>query len=77
MSKIKKSIRIGKTLKIFSGWTLFILGIFGLFLPFLQGILMILAGLAILSTEYEWANKLKNYIETKWKNKIKRRPLNK
>ena len=72
MSRIKKSIRIGKTLKIFSGWTLFILGIFGLLLPFLQGILMVLSGLAILSTEYKWAKKLKSYIETKWKDKIKR-----
>ena len=31
-----------------SGITLVVLGIFGLFLPFLQGILMIVAGLTIL-----------------------------
>ncbi len=31
-----------------SGITLVVLGIFGLFLPFLQGILMIIAGLTIL-----------------------------
>ncbi len=33
------------------GWTFLILGIFGLFLPFLQGILFIMIGLAILSSQ--------------------------
>ena len=32
------------------GWTFFLLGILGLFLPVLQGILFIMIGLAILST---------------------------
>ncbi|MBC8527022.1 MAG: hypothetical protein H8D22_09255 [Candidatus Cloacimonetes bacterium] len=35
-------------MKKISGITLIVLGIFGLFLPFLQGILMIIAGLTIL-----------------------------
>jgi uncharacterized membrane protein YbaN (DUF454 family) len=35
-----------------------ILGVIGLFLPILQGILFLLVGLVILSTEYAWAHRL-------------------
>jgi uncharacterized protein YqgC (DUF456 family) len=34
------------------------MGIVGLFLPILQGVLFILIGLVILSTEYVWAHHL-------------------
>lgn len=40
------------------GWGFLLLGIAGLFLPVLQGILFILVGLIILSSEYVWAHKL-------------------
>jgi uncharacterized membrane protein YbaN (DUF454 family) len=40
------------------GWGFVLLGIAGLFLPVLQGILFILIGLVILSTEYIWAHHL-------------------
>jgi len=40
------------------GWSFILLGIVGLVLPFLQGILFILIGLIILSTEYTWAGNL-------------------
>ncbi|HEU5450569.1 MAG TPA: PGPGW domain-containing protein [Terriglobales bacterium] len=40
------------------GWTFVLLGIAGLFLPVLQGILFLLIGLAILSSEYVWAHRL-------------------
>jgi uncharacterized membrane protein YbaN (DUF454 family) len=40
------------------GWAFILLGIVGLFLPILQGILFILIGLLILSTEYVWAHNL-------------------
>jgi len=40
------------------GWSFILLGIVGLVLPFLQGILFILIGLLILSTEYAWAGQL-------------------
>ncbi len=40
------------------GWSFVLLGIAGLFLPILQGILFILVGLFILSTEYIWAHHL-------------------
>ena len=40
------------------GWMFILLGIAGLFLPILQGILFLLIGLVILSTEYVWAHHL-------------------
>lgn len=40
------------------GWGFILLGIAGLFLPVLQGILFLLIGLFILSSEYVWAHKL-------------------
>lgn len=51
---------IVKILVTIVGYVLLILGIIGLFLPVLQGILMILAGLTILSTEYHWPAKIIN-----------------
>ncbi len=39
------------------GWSLLLLGVAGLFLPFLQGLLMILAGAAVLSLVSELAYK--------------------
>lgn len=41
-----------------AGWAFILLGIAGLFLPVLQGILFLLVGLIILSSEYVWAHKL-------------------
>jgi uncharacterized protein len=43
---------------IIVGWVFLLLGIAGLFLPILQGVLFILIGLIILSTEYVWAHRL-------------------
>jgi hypothetical protein len=40
------------------GWLFVILGIAGLFLPFLQGFLFLFIGLLILSSEYVWAHNL-------------------
>ena len=40
------------------GWLFILVGIAGLFLPVLQGILCIVIGLMILSSEYVWARKL-------------------
>lgn len=40
------------------GWAFILIGIAGLFLPVIQGILCLLIGLFILSTEYVWAHKL-------------------
>ena len=40
------------------GWLILALGVVGLFLPILQGVLFLLIGLIILSSEYIWAHKL-------------------
>ena len=40
------------------GWAFVLLGIIGLFLPILQGVLFILIGLFLLSSEYIWAHHL-------------------
>jgi uncharacterized protein len=40
------------------GWAFILLGIVGLFLPILQGVLFLLIGLFILSSEYAWAHHL-------------------
>lgn len=40
------------------GWGFVLVGIAGLFLPVLQGVLFILIGLFILSSEYVWAHHL-------------------
>jgi uncharacterized membrane protein YbaN (DUF454 family) len=41
-----------------SGWAFILLGVIGLFLPILQGVLFLLIGLLILSSEYVWAHRL-------------------
>lgn len=41
------------------GWTFLVLGVAGLFLPFLQGVLFILVGLFLLSREVAWARRLR------------------
>jgi len=40
------------------GWAFILLGVAGLFLPVLQGVLFLLIGLIILSSEYVWAHHL-------------------
>lgn len=40
------------------GFALLLVGLIGLVLPFLPGWLLIVAGLAVLSTEYVWAKRL-------------------
>jgi len=47
-----------KALVLGIGWTFIVLGIAGLFLPLLQGVLFLMIGLVILSTEYAWAHHL-------------------
>jgi uncharacterized protein len=43
---------------LIAGWSFLLLGIVGLILPFLQGVLFILVGLIILSSQYDWARQL-------------------
>jgi len=63
------------------GWLFIVLGIFGLFLPFLQGILFIFIGLAILSSRSEIIKRFLKHLEEhyphhykhieNWKEKIR------
>jgi uncharacterized membrane protein YbaN (DUF454 family) len=50
--------RVKRTLVLLAGWGFILLGIVGLFLPVLQGVLFLLIGLIILSSEYAWAHRL-------------------
>jgi uncharacterized membrane protein YbaN (DUF454 family) len=47
--------QIKKVVTLVVGWVLIAIGVVGLFLPFLQGILLILLGLYLLSRESEVA----------------------
>ena len=47
-----------RVLILIAGWAFILLGIVGLFLPVLQGILFLIIGLVILSSEYAWAHRL-------------------
>jgi uncharacterized protein len=49
--KPQKRRRVIRLIRLIGGWTLIGLGILGLFLPFLQGILMLAAGVALLYKE--------------------------
>ena len=49
---------VKKALALVAGWVFIILGVIGLFLPFMQGVLFIIIGLTILSSEYVWAHHL-------------------
>jgi hypothetical protein len=48
------------------GWIFLLLGVAGLFLPILQGVLFILIGLMILSTEYAWAHHLLSKLKARF-----------
>ncbi len=50
--------RVRKLTTAAIGIALILTGIAGLLLPFLPGWLLILSGLAVLSTEYVWARRL-------------------
>ena len=51
--------------KITTGVLLLILGVIGLFLPFLQGILFLIMGLSLLSTESPRAKTWLHYLQRK------------
>lgn len=51
-----------RIIKLVIGWAFVVLGVLGLFLPFLQGILFLAIGLAILATEQVWAHRLLTWL---------------
>ena len=48
------------------GWSLIGLGIAGLALPFVPGIVLILLGLVILSSQYVWAQRVLAWLRRKF-----------
>ena len=56
--------RIKKIVLLLLGWGFIVLGVIGLFLPILQGVLFLIVGLVVLSSEYVWAHKLLQKIRT-------------
>ncbi|MDO9527984.1 MAG: PGPGW domain-containing protein [Syntrophales bacterium] len=55
-----------KTLRYITGLTFIVLGIIGCFLPVLQGILFLIIGIIILSSEVPAAQKLLSILEKKY-----------
>jgi uncharacterized membrane protein YbaN (DUF454 family) len=55
--------RIWRAGKITAGVLLLILGVIGLFLPFLQGVLFLVMGLTLLSTESTRAKAWLHYVQ--------------
>lgn len=55
-----------RILTLIVGWAFILLGIAGLFLPILQGILFLLIGLIILSSEYVWAHRLLQKVKARF-----------
>jgi len=66
--------KIGELLKDLAGWSLVLLGIIGLFVPILQGVLFIFAGLAIVerNKEKKTLDKFKKYLKKRIKKKKKK-----
>ena len=54
--------------RLIAGWTLVALGIVGLFLPILQGVALILAGLALLAPDVPFARRWLAWL----KNRVRR-----
>ncbi len=52
--------------RIVGGFVLIAVGIVGLFLPFLQGIALIVAGLLLLAREFRWARRLLAWLRSKY-----------
>jgi len=48
------------------GWLFIVMGVFGLFLPFLQGILFIIIGLTILSSRSQLVKRYLKYLEDRY-----------
>ena len=65
-SQRRKIGRIVRIIRIVSGFALLVLGIIGLFLPFLQGIAMIVGGLVLLAPEYRWAKWILVWAKRRW-----------
>jgi len=57
---------VKKFVLLILGWGFIVIGLMGLFLPILQGVLFLIVGLLILSSEYVWAHKLLQKMRTRF-----------
>jgi len=57
-------------IRLVTGWGLILGGVAGLFLPFLQGIALIVAGLALLGRDAPWARRCMERIKA-WVRKLR------
>ncbi|MFY9560360.1 MAG: PGPGW domain-containing protein [Terriglobales bacterium] len=57
---------VKKAVALVAGWAFIVLGIVGLFLPIMQGILFLMIGLTILSSEYVWAHHLLSKVRARF-----------
>jgi len=57
---------VKKAFALVVGWAFIVLGVIGLFLPFMQGILFLMIGLTVLSSEYVWAHDLLTKVRTRF-----------
>jgi uncharacterized protein YqgC (DUF456 family) len=57
---------VWRWVRIIAGFVLLLGGIAGLFLPFLQGIAMIVAGLILLGREFHWARRVLEWAKRRW-----------
>lgn len=55
-----------KLVLLLLGWGFVALGVVGLFLPVLQGVLFLLIGLFLLSSEYVWAHRVLEKIRNRF-----------
>jgi ABC-type phosphate transport system auxiliary subunit len=62
---VQKARRVKRWFKVGAGWCLLVVGVAGLFLPVIQGLLCIAAGLTLLSTEYRWAGVCLEWVKRK------------
>ncbi|MGE4219792.1 MAG: PGPGW domain-containing protein [Alphaproteobacteria bacterium] len=55
-----------RLLILISGWAFIVLGVLGIFLPFLQGFLFLAIGFYLLSLESVWAQRLLDRMRARW-----------
>jgi len=49
-----------------AGWSLMVLGVLGLVLPFLQGFLFLALGMFVLRHQYLWAHRAMGWVASRW-----------
>lgn len=54
------------------GWSVLVLGVLGLVLPFLQGFLFLALGVFILRDQHVWAARRWGWVRTRWPHQVAR-----